>query len=347
MNFSICFLIEGPINSAAYFRAIGMSTSIVKLGFEVSIICDDRIENIEKIAELKIAGIKVLSYCARPRIKSIFQLRKVLNNHKPDWVVQLNPTSKGLLGLVFTRHKVIGEWDEPRILAPQGLLKKLFSHVLHFWLKSRSKIHISCSRAFLEHLPKGKYIPHGQYVDNKNYRKNNSNEDYFVYLGNFFPLFDHDLLISGLESAAQRGFKPKIIMIGGGPDLEVWRSLCIKNNLLNITFMGYCKIEEWMPLLIGAKALLFPMRDTPLNRCRCSSKIFAYLASGKPVVAHKVGEVAELLDSVAYLAKPGEDLIGLLEKKIYQSIEVAKPSKNISYDYLSKIFIDEINRSNL
>lgn len=346
MNLSICFLIEGPIDSPAYYRAIGMSSSLVKLGFDISIICDDRRDNLEKVQILRGTGIKVFSYCARPRIRGIFQCRSLLSFLKPDWVVQLNPTLKGFLSLAFSSHKVVGEWDEPRILFPQGTLKQIYENALHFWLKRRAKIHISCSRSFLEYLPGGKYISHGQYAQSERYEELSLGENYFVYLGNLYPLFDHDLLISGLVSAAQRGFKPQILMIGGGPDLEFWKKFCIENNLTNVKFKGFCKIEEWMPLLKNAKALLFPMRDTPLNRCRCSSKIFAYLASGRPVIAHRVGEVAELLDSVAYLADPGIDLINLLEKGIHHSIKVSAQGKNVTYDYLAKTFVNELYKSN-
>jgi glycosyltransferase involved in cell wall biosynthesis len=259
--------------------------------------------------------------------------------------VQLNPTLKGFLTLIFTCHKVIGEWDEPTILVPQNFLKKYLAYLLHFWLRWRSVIHISCSKAFLEYLPEAEYIPHGQYVPEINYEKYSSKDgDYFLYLGNFYPLFDHELLITGLLSASKRGFRPNVLMVGGGPDLEIWMDYCLKNNLYNIEFKGYCDMAEWMPMLIGAKALLFPMKNTPLNRCRCSSKIFAYLASGTPVVAHRVGEIAELLGSASYLAEPETDLIRLLENKVYESINMQQSSVNVSYDHLAQRLMGAINR---
>lgn len=342
MNLSICFLLEGPIDSPAYFRALGMSSSLVNLGFNVSIICDDRSGNLDKILTLNNSGVKFFTYCARPRIKSVFQSRRLLDWIKPDWVVQLNPTLKGFLSLVFSSHRLIGEWDEPAILFPQGIFRRVLANALHIWLKGRANIHISCSKAFLAYLPDGKYIPHGQYVHSEKYGEFHSNEDYFAYLGNFYPLFDHELLLRGLASANQRGFRPQVFMIGGGPDLDFWKKFCIENGLENVKFMGYCDIDQWMPILKGARALLFPMRDTPLNRCRCSSKIFAYLASERPVVAHKVGEVAELLNSVAYLAEPGVDLVSLLEKRVHLSIKVTKPNVDLSYDYLAKILLNEM-----
>jgi glycosyltransferase involved in cell wall biosynthesis len=345
MNLLICFLLEGPINSPAYFRALGMSKALKLKGVNVSIVCDDRPQNKLRVAELLSLGIKVYTYPYRPKILSIIECRRLLNYISPNWVVQLNPTLKSFFTLACTRHEVIGEWDEPSILVPQNLLKIALAYFLHFWLRCRSTIHVSCTKEFLRYLPEAEYIPHGQYVSKINYEKcSYERGEYFLYLGNFYPLFDHELLISGLLAASKRGFRPEVLMVGGGPDLERWKEYCLKHDLWNIKFKGYCEIEDCMPMLIGARALLFPMKDTPLNRCRCSSKIFAYLASGTPVIAHRVGEIIELLGPVSFLANPGEDLIRLLEKKVYETINMRESIINISYDHLAERFLKLINR---
>jgi glycosyltransferase involved in cell wall biosynthesis len=336
---SVCFLIEGPIDSPAYFRAKGMASEMAKLGINVMAVCDDRPSNSSSILSLQAFDISVKTYSFRPRIFGILQCRKVLRDLNPNWVVQLNPTLRGFLSLSFTRHQVVGEWDEPRILAPQGFLSKALSYLLHSWLLKRALIRISCTNAFLDYLPGATYIPHGQYVSRIGYQPNLSEGEYFVYLGNLFPLFDHELLIQGLDAAAQRGFFPKLLIIGGGPDLELWKSFAKSRNLTNLKFLGYCSVDEWMPILMGAQALLFPMRDTPLNRCRCSSKIFAYLAAGRPIVAHGVGEASELLANKAYLANPGQDLIALLEQKVYQNLKMNDDYPELSYKFLANKFL--------
>ncbi len=48
-------------------------------------------------------------------------------------------------------------------------------------------------------------------------------------------------------------------------------------------------------LLRHAHALLFPIRDTILNRARCPSKTFAYAQARRPVITNRVGEVPEVL----------------------------------------------------
>lgn len=346
---SICFLMEGPILSPAYFRALGMANAFHQNGHKVTIVCDNRLDNREKIQQLLNNGINVNSYEAYPKIKSIFACRKVLKSYRSQWLVQLNPTFKSFLTLFGLTLKVIGEWDEPMIFVPQNIFKKCFHYLLHYWFLNKSMIRVSCTKAFLKYLPNAFYIPHGQYlIDNYNLDYAVDSGEYFVYLGNFYPLFDHDLIFYGLKAAAARNYFPKIVMIGGGPELHKWIDYSKENGLNNIEFKGYCRAEEFLPVLKGAKALLFPMRNTQLNSCRCSSKIFAYLASGVPVIAHPVGEIKELLHEVCYFANFDEDLIELLEKKVYCKIIMPKIiNNNFSYNLLAKKYADIIYATNL
>jgi glycosyltransferase involved in cell wall biosynthesis len=55
-------------------------------------------------------------------------------------------------------------------------------------------------------------------------------------------------------------------------------------------------------------ALLLPMKDEPRSFARCPTKLGEYLASGRPVVATDIGELAVLLidGQTTFLAKPGD-----------------------------------------
>lgn len=54
-------------------------------------------------------------------------------------------------------------------------------------------------------------------------------------------------------------------------------------------------------------ALLLPMKDEPRSLARCPTKLGEYLASGRPVVATRIGELGALLSNGknAFLAEPG------------------------------------------
>ncbi len=346
---SIFFLVEGPLNSPSCFRVIGISTSLVNLNVDVSIICDDRTENSSKIVSLREAGITVHTINSRPRIYGVLQCRSILNLYKPDWVVQLNATLNGFLRLFFSSHKVIVEWDEPAILAPQGFIQKFLVYFLYFWLKNRAKFHISCTKAFLKYLPENSvYIPHGQYIDNEYSVSQVEVGNYFAYLGNFYPLWDHKLIIESVRRASENGYTPEIVMIGGGPEIDKWKNYSKIHNLTNIKFTGYLEFSQMFQMLRGASALLFPMSDTPLNQCRCSTKIFAYLAAKRPVVAHRVGEVVELISN-AHFVNPGDDLLDALRKVNFKEINVNPEVEKISYRFLAQVFfntLEEIQHKN-
>ena len=313
-----------------------MARSFAKLNLNPFLLIDDSGDNLLDIKEFSHENLRVLVYKSKPRLSGVFQVRKLIKIHNPDWIVQINPSIRAFLTLIFSKNLVVGEWDEPPILRPQSLFPKILSYLLHFWLIHRSSLHISCTRAFMNHLPSSVYIPHGQYVENLHSEVNVPVGDYYAYLGNFYPLWDHELIIKWVESAANRGYRPSIVMVGSGPDLKKWQDYALEKGLSNIKFTGHLNVEEWMPIMKGAIALLFPMRDTPLNRCRCSSKIFAYLAAKRPIVAHAVGEIVELTDDEACLLTPGADLIRVVQDGAFARSEVKNIGKVRTYDQLAK-----------
>ena len=101
-----------------------------------------------------------------------------------------------------------------------------------------------------------------------------------------------------------------------------------------------------MKILRNAHALLFPMSDTPLNKSRCSSKIFAYIAAKRPVIAHQVGEVANLLKDKANFYSPGTDLVEILEELPENLDDIKYKNKEFSYEAIAEKYIkliDELN----
>ena len=94
-----------------------------------------------------------------------------------------------------------------------------------------------------------------------------------------------------------------------------------------------------MKILRSAYALLFPMRDTPLNKSRCPSKIFAYIASKRPIIAHGVGEIKSLLEGKAKLYSPEVDLIQILKNLPDDLNEVNYDNKKFSYEIIARKYI--------
>jgi len=71
---------------------------------------------------------------------------------------------------------------------------------------------------------------------------------------------------------------------------------------------GWADAEELAHLLASADVAMMPAEDTILARAKCPARLLDLMAAGVPVVAHAVGEYAELVedDVSGLLAPPGE-----------------------------------------
>ena len=309
-----CFIISGYLSSAANYRSYNLSIALKKQGLSILVICENKNDNFTFIENLKNKGIIVRTYKENRILLSILKTRMILWKFNPMFVHQTNPTIRAFLSLFLTSNTLIGEWDEPELLKFESGFKKLFAQFLHLWFLRKSKIKISCTKYYKNFIPGSFYIPHGQYINDKfdSIDISKEKEKYFVYLGNFYQLWDHDLLFKGLLKAKKNNFSPSVKFIGNGPEYKKWVDYAKKNKLDNIHFEGFLNHKDLMKILCSAYALLFPMRNTPINKSRCPSKIFAYIASKRPIIAHSVGEIQSLLEGKANLYPPKVDLIEIL-----------------------------------
>ena len=336
-----CFIISGNISSPANYRPYNLSLALKKNGIDVLIICESKRENLKIISFLRDSEINVETYPEGKIVFSIIKTRLILFKLRPTFIYQTNPTLRAFLSLFLINTNLIGEWDEPNLLKFKGF-RRLLELLLHLWFLNKSKIKISCTKYYSRFIPNSVYIPHGQYLDTKytEYISEEKNDKYFAYLGKFYPLWDHDLLFENLLQAKIDGFTPKIKFIGDGPDYKYWQKFKKTHQLDNIEFMGFVSQVELIKILKNAHALLFPMRDTPINKSRCSSKIFAYIASNRPIIAHKVGEIKSILDEKAYLYPPGTNLIKVLNDLPEMLPGICYDHKKYSYETIAKKYIN-------
>lgn len=340
----IAYFTSGPLTSAAYLRATNLIRHLAKLNINACIIAGNRAENVD--FALNNRDLKIFFYNEKNKYLSVIFARRLLHKVSPDYVIQLNPSLRGLFVNAVSKHKIICEWDEPRIFLNSPFWVKLLDNFLHYCFSKLAHLKISCTMEFTKYLPGSVYIPHGQYVT-ENYNISELPETFstIVYLGNFYPLWDHEQIITSAQRLAKRGSYPKIIMIGGGPDFDYWKQFCDKEGLSNIEFTGYLNAKDWFPILATAKALLLPMSDTPLNRCRCSSKIFAYIKAKRPIYAHSVGEIPNIITRNATLLPPDTDLLDYAVNAEMPTIDY-RCDDNITYPAIARRFLTAINNTN-
>ena len=99
------------------------------------------------------------------------------------------------------------------------------------------------------------------------------------------------------------------------------------HGLDNIHLPGFRRGEQLWRKLRHAHALLFPIRNTLLNLCRCPSKTYSYAQARRPIITNRVGEVAAVLQEKAIYVDQNN---GAFAAAIKQAIK--EPQYDVEYD---------------
>jgi glycosyltransferase involved in cell wall biosynthesis len=104
----------------------------------------------------------------------------------------------------------------------------------------------------------------------------------------------------------------KFFIVGGGSE-EAWlREEIRRRNLPNVILIGRLAIDAMPAIYDAASALLVTLGDSPALAATIPSKLQAYLAAGKPVIASMNGEGARVIsDAEAGIACPAKDFEAL------------------------------------
>jgi glycosyltransferase involved in cell wall biosynthesis len=293
----------GPTPNIGYVLRRDLGNAMARQGVQVTFVLDDLPGN---HVDLKFEpGVRV-AYVPNP--KSLSQLkhrRRVLREVAPDFVQILIQSAKAWLAVVGQKSiPVVSEWDEwpnPAITFSQ----KILAAVRAAWLRKHAVLHLVTTHDAQElykqrwnlstlHLPFAAYLtPH-----------NDDGPSPFaaptaLYVGNFHPQWDHEIILNAAQSLAQRGKFPEITLLGDGPDLAKWRQWVQDKKLTNVHLPGFTSGQALWQHMRHAHVLLFPVRDALINRVRCPSKTFAYMQAGRPIITNRVGEIPYLLGDIA------------------------------------------------
>lgn len=300
-----CFLSTGTwAGNASFVRLREFGHELSKRGHAVSYVIDEMESN---RADLKLPANANIAWVPRGTKHEMPERRRAVKKLSPDFVHVLNPYIKAYLALAGTSQPVVGDWDEWPSRRPHRFGKKQVEMYLDRWLRKRSKRLIVCSRYLQNEFKKvfnldTAYIPYATYLEPKQDGESPFTRPTAVYMGNIYPAYDHDLIIEAGAILQQQGVIAPITLLGAGPDLEKWQAVVKDRKLTNVELKGYVTGDILWRHLRHAHVLLFPIRETLLNLCRCPSKTFAYMQAKRPIITNKVGEVAEALgDKVRYV----------------------------------------------
>lgn len=86
------------------------------------------------------------------------------------------------------------------------------------------------------------------------------------------------------------------VFVGGGRDLDLMKEKCKDLSLNNVTFTGVYAADKMSGILAWADALLVSLRAHPYLSINFPSKMSAYMAAGRPIIAFAEGESQRLVD---------------------------------------------------
>lgn len=106
----------------------------------------------------------------------------------------------------------------------------------------------------------------------------------------------------------------RIVLVGSGSRSEWLQQEVVRRKLSNVQLAGRFATEAMPAILVQASALLVSLVRNPIMSQTVPSKMQAYLAAGKPIIASLDGEGARVLAaSGAGVACPAEDAAALAE----------------------------------
>lgn len=305
-----CFFTSGTWHgNASMVRMREIGNEFLARGHRVTYLVDDVPFNHEK---LNVSPQAEVVYTPNPSsIGQIKRRRNLIKQIGADFVHVLNPSVKAWLALSgMPKQKVIGDWDEwPARRDQLSWHRRMRERFLDRWLRNRSSLLVVASR-YLQRQFKdlfnldAAYIPYATYLQQSVDGQSPHTSPAAVYMGSFYPIYDHDLLLEAALLLKQRGLQPNITLVGDGEDMAKMRDFVAKHALSNVHLVGYQSGDDLWRHLRHARVLLFPIRQTLLNLCRCPSKTFAYVQARRPVIANKVGEVAEVLGDKGIYVEP-------------------------------------------
>lgn len=130
-----------------------------------------------------------------------------------------------------------------------------------------------------------------------------------LYMGHISYGSEVSLMIDALPRVLETVSDIRVVIIGAGEGVTTLQQRARRLGVADhVVFTGWVDPQATPVYLATADLALFPYHDTLVNRAKSPSKITAYMAMGKPIVASAVGEAMEYLDGgrAGLLVEPGD-----------------------------------------
>ncbi|MCS7060793.1 MAG: glycosyltransferase family 4 protein [Anaerolineae bacterium] len=130
-----------------------------------------------------------------------------------------------------------------------------------------------------------------------------------IYAGTVPRNHDLDIAVRAIQANLPTCPTLRWVIVATGDGLPTLRATIEQAGLSPwVEYHGFVPYDRLIEMLIAADIALYPYRDTPINRAKCSGKVIDYMACAKPMVVSDVGmNRVYLQDGVSgLLTAPGD-----------------------------------------
>ena len=137
-------------------------------------------------------------------------------------------------------------------------------------------------------------------------RRHNIDGPIVMYLGQLHGAQYLELFLQAAAKVRDRVPEASFMVVGGGDRFgELFRLAEELNIGHKVVFTGAIDHEDIPSYIAAANVAVACFEDTPQTRCKSPLKIVEYLASGKAIVASRMGEVPRMIGDAGILVEPG------------------------------------------
>jgi lipopolysaccharide/colanic/teichoic acid biosynthesis glycosyltransferase len=271
---------------------------------------------------------------------------------RPDVIyVYHPPLTVGLPAVVLSRlwrvpfvYQVQDMW--PETLAATGMLNtsRILGWIARFarWVYRRAAAICVPSPGFRRNLaskgvPESKVHEISNWIDPMTYHVADPDPDLAREIGlaaRFNIMFAGNIgEAQGLETALaaaellRQAKCVQFVLVGDGVALASLQEQARERGLANVRFLGRYPVDQMPRLYALADVLLIHLKDDPLFRITIPHKTFAYMASGKPILAAVAGDTAEIVDraGAGLVCSPGDPrALAEAVRRFYEMPEVER-----------------------
>lgn len=335
---SICFVTTGDIkNIATAKRALGLANPLSKLGWSVSILMEDTLENRHRIAMECSSEIDIRFFEGGSMLHERKSKNLLIREINPDFLYICAFVTRNIVGIGHRCKKLVEHSELQSGIPDMKGMRKWFCYAYEFYsliysdgLLNASKYlqnvyikrskKVLCSKLPMLYFPYA-FNPDVMHIKSIDFDQDRfvkyKNKSVFVFLGSVTRNYGVFTILDAAKQLKSHSMF-KVLILGRGRHYEEAKRYIQDNEMDGIVEMpGYVAEEEISTYFSLATAFISPMNDTVQDWARCPSKMYLYLPYKKPVITCKIGEPYEVLGQNGFYYTPSNsDELSMCMKEI-------------------------------